>query len=186
VGEPLTDEQAQKAAFDRYIVPEIEVLYRVARSITRNPTDAEDLVQDTMLRAYRAVGRFDGRHPRAWLLTIMRNAQVNRVRRKRPELLRDPDTTMERLADENAEDSDPATIVVESGYDAAVEKAFEALPEKFHSVVEMVDIQGLSYQEAADLLGIPIGTVMSRLHRARTRIRKHLEDSGAFIGGRRQ
>jgi RNA polymerase sigma-70 factor (ECF subfamily) len=101
-------------------------------------------------------------------------------------LLRVPVSALERLADENAEDSDPGTIVVEMGYDAAVETAFAALPEKFSSVVEMVDIQGLSYQEAADLLGIPIGTVMSRLHRARTRIRNHLEDSGAFIGGRRQ
>jgi RNA polymerase sigma-70 factor (ECF subfamily) len=184
VGEPVTDEQAQKAAFDEYVVPEIEVLYRVARSITRNPTDAEDLVQDTMLRAYRAIGRFDGRHPRAWLLTIMRNAQVNRVRRKRPELLRDPDTTMERLADEGGDDADPETLVVEAGYDAAVERAFDSLPDKFRSVVEMVDIQGLSYQEAADLLDVPIGTVMSRLHRARTRIRRHLEESGAYVGGR--
>ena len=186
MGDPVTDELAQKAAFDRYVVPEIEVLYRVARSITRNPTDAEDLVQDTMLRAYRAVGRFDGRYPRAWLLTIMRNAQVNRVRRKRPELLRDPDTIMERLAGENAEDADPGTIIVESSYDAAIEKAFDSLPEKFREVVEMVDIQGLSYQEAANIIDIPIGTVMSRLHRARTRIRKHLEDSGAFVEGRRQ
>ena len=99
------------------------MLYRVARSITRNPTDAEDLVQDTLLRSYRAIDRFDGRHPRAWLLTIMRNAQINRVRRKRPELLRDPDTTMERLADEQTDDLDPSALVVESGFDAAVERA---------------------------------------------------------------
>jgi RNA polymerase sigma-70 factor (ECF subfamily) len=76
----MTDEQVQKAAFDQYVVPEIEVLYRVARSITRNPTDAEDLVQDTLLRSYRAVGRFDGRLPRAWLLSFLRNALVYRVR----------------------------------------------------------------------------------------------------------
>ena len=77
----------QDARFNEYVVPELDVLYRVAYSITRNKTDAEDLVQDTMLRAYRAIERFDGRYPRAWLLTIMRNAQINRVRRKRPELL---------------------------------------------------------------------------------------------------
>ena len=138
--EPVVDDKAQKEAFDRYVVPEIEVLYRVARSITRNPTDAEDLVQDTMLRAYRAILRFDGRHPRAWLLTIMRNAQINRVRRKRPELLRDPDAAMERLADENSADLGPEGLVVESGYDAAVEKAVDSLPEKFRTVVELVDI----------------------------------------------
>jgi RNA polymerase sigma-70 factor (ECF subfamily) len=184
VSETVGDEKAQKEAFDRYVVPEIEVLYRVARSITRNPTDAEDLVQDTMLRAYRAILRFDGRHPRAWLLTIMRNAQINRVRRKRPELLRDPDAAMERLADENSADLGPEGIVVDSGYDAAVEKAVDSLPEKFRTVVELVDIQGLSYAEAAEILGVPTGTVMSRLHRARTRIRRHLESSGAYVNGR--
>lgn len=180
MGDPLIGELSQNDAFQRFVVPEIDVLYRVARSITRNPTDAEDLVQDTLLRAYRAVGRFDGRHPRAWLLTIMRNAQINRVRRKRPELLRDPDTAMERLADESADNNDPGQLVVDSGYDAAVERAFGQLPEKFRCVVELVDIQGLSYQEAADVLGIPVGTVMSRLHRARNRIRRQLEAVGGF------
>ena len=185
MAELLADQSAQNAGFNRYVVPEIEVLYRVARSITRNPTDAEDLVQDTMLRAYRAVDRFDGRHPRAWLLTIMRNAQINRVRRKRPELLQDPDTTLERLQDENSTQLGPEATVVEQIFDAAIENAVEALPDKFRSVVELIDIQGLSYQEAADLLGVPTGTIMSRLHRARTRIRKHLESSGAFVNGRR-
>ena len=180
--EPTTD-LTQQEAFDRYVVPEIEVLYRVARSITRNPTDAEDLVQDTMLRAYKAILRFDGRHPRAWLLTIMRNAQINRVRRKRPELLRDPDTAMERLADEDSGDVGPEGIV-DATFDAAVDNAVGALPDKFRAVVDLVDIQGLSYQEAADALGVPTGTIMSRLHRARTRIRKHLEQSGAFVNGR--
>lgn len=178
-----TADVTQQEAFDRYVVPEIEVLYRVARSITRNPTDAEDLVQDTMLRAYKAILRFDGRHPRAWLLTIMRNAQINRVRRKRPELLHDPDTAMERLADEDSGDVGPEGVV-DATFDAAVENAVTALPDKFRAVVELVDIQGLSYQEAADALGVPTGTVMSRLHRARTRIRKHLEQSGAFVNGR--
>jgi RNA polymerase sigma-70 factor (ECF subfamily) len=184
MSEPVVDQKAQKEAFDRYVVPEIEVLYRVARSITRNPTDAEDLVQDTMLRAYRAILRFDGRHPRAWLLTIMRNAQINRVRRKRPELLRDPDAAMERLADEDSADLGPEAQVVDSGYEAAVEKAVDALPEKFRSVIELVDIQGLSYAEAAEIIGVPTGTVMSRLHRARTRIRRQLESSGAYVNGR--
>ena len=184
MSDAVADERAQKAAFDRYVMPEVEVLYRVARSITRNPTDAEDLVQDTMLRAYRAILRFDGRHPRAWLLTIMRNAQINRVRRRRPELLRDPDATMARLADEDGPELGPEGIVVDAGYDAAIEHAVDALPEKFRAVVELVDIQGLSYADAAEFLGVPTGTVMSRLHRARARIRRHLESSGAYLNGR--
>jgi len=180
----MTDQHVQKVAFDKYVVPEIEVLYRVARSITRNPTDAEDLVQDTMLRAYRAVGRFDGRHPRAWLLTIMRNAQINRVRRRRPELMRDPDATMERVSAEGSGDAGPEATVLDRGYNAALEKAFDGLPEKFKTVVELVDVQGLAYQETADILGVPVGTVMSRLHRARARLRKQLESSGAYVDGR--
>ena len=184
MADPGTDEAIQRAAFDQYVMPEIDVLYRVARSITRNPTDAEDLVQDTMLRAYRAVGRFDGRHPRAWLLTIMRNAQVNRVRRKRPELLRDPDSAMELLADESGTDAGPEDLVIGAEFDVAVEQAFRRLPDKFREVVELVDIQGLAYQETADLLGIPVGTVMSRLHRARARIRKELVASGEYRGAR--
>ncbi len=159
-------------------MPEVDVLYRVALSITRHPTDAEDLVQDTLLRAYRAIERFDGRHPRAWLLTIMRNAQVNRVRRRRPELLRDPDAAMRTLADESAEGDAPESIVVEGMFDAVVEEAFGDLPDRFRRVVELVDLDGLSYQETAELLEIPIGTVMSRLHRARGRIRVRLTAAG--------
>lgn len=167
----------QDARFNEYVVPELDVMYRVAYSITRNKSDAEDLVQDTLLRAYRAIERFDGRYPRAWLLTIMRNAQVNRVRRKRPELMHDPDETMARMADESADAADAETQLLDKEFEAPIEAALEALPEKFRKVVELVDLNQLSYQEAADALGIPVGTVMSRLHRARRNIRQHLEAS---------
>jgi len=153
-------------------------MFRVAMSLTRNRADAEDLVQDTMLRAYRAIERFDGRYPRAWLLTILRNAQLNRVRRKRPELLRDPDATMERVADTSDAATDVEAMVVDSTFDSAVEAAYRNLPEKFRSVVELVDLGSLSYKEAADVLDVPVGTVMSRLHRARNRLKKDLEKAG--------
>lgn len=167
----------QDARFAEYVVPELEVMYRVAQSITRNPTDAEDLVQDTLIRAYRAIERFDGRYPRAWLLTIMRNAQINRVRRKRPELMRDPDETMSRVADESPDAADAESQLLDQEFEAPIEDALNALPDKFRRVVELVDLNQLSYQEAADALGIPVGTVMSRLHRARRNIRQHLEAS---------
>lgn len=159
-------------------MPELDVLYRVAMSITRNRADAEDVVQDTLLRAYRAIDRFDGRHPRAWLLTILRNAQINRVRRKRPELLRDPDTTMERLADTSESKLGVEETVVDGTFDAAVQAAYDHLPDKFRRVVELIDLGGLSYQESADVLDVPIGTIMSRLHRARGRIRKEIAEAG--------
>ena len=175
--ERLGGSAGSEARFAEFVEPELDVLYRVANSITRNPVDAEDLVQDTLMRAYRAIDRFDGRYPRAWLLTIMRNAQVNRVRRKRPELMRDPDETMERLADDSETGSPADRPLIDAALSAPLENALRALPPKFHDVVELVDINELSYQEAADTLGIPVGTVMSRLHRARRNIRAQLEAS---------
>lgn len=163
--------------FDRYVLPELDVLYRTAWSLTRSDADAQDLVQDTLLRAYRAIDRFDGRYPRAWLLTIMRNANINRVRKKKPDLLDDPDATFERSAD-FADHDHPESLVVDPVLDAAIESAFAELPDMFQEIVELVDLNGLAYQEAADLLDIPVGTVMSRLHRARKRIREHLTDTG--------
>ena len=80
----MSDAATDDTAFERYVLPEIEVLLRVANSLTRNHAEAEDLVQDTLLRAYRAIDGFDGRYPRAWLLTILRNTHINRNRRRRP------------------------------------------------------------------------------------------------------
>jgi RNA polymerase sigma-70 factor (ECF subfamily) len=175
----VSGDESRQRAFERYVVPELEVLSRVASSIVARPADAEDLVQETLLRAYQGVDRFDGAHPRAWLLTIMRNAEINRHRRRRPELMRDPDVEMARLA---AQASGPGEltdeIVLEQQFDGVVHAAFMSLPEKFRRVLELVDIDGLSYAETALLLGVPEGTVMSRVHRARKRIRDRLATTG--------
>ncbi|AQA16377.1 RNA polymerase subunit sigma [Streptomyces malaysiensis subsp. malaysiensis] len=162
--------------FAQYVLPEVEVLLRVAMSLTTQRADAEDLVQDTLLRAYRAVGRFDGRHPRAWLLTIMRHAEVSRRRQRRPRLLDDPDTELERLVP--ARDATPEELVVDTTFDEAVDAAFTALPLRDQQVVRLVHVDGLSYAEAAQVLDVPKGTVMSRLHRARKRIRNQLLAAG--------
>ncbi|WP_344265060.1 RNA polymerase sigma factor [Streptomyces sodiiphilus] len=172
-------EESRRRAFARFVLPEVEVLLRVARTLTTQPADAEDLVQDTLLRAYRAVDRFDGRHPRAWLLTIMRRAEINRHRRRRPHLLDDPDDDLERLAAVPAgRAGSPEETVVDETFDEVLETAFRALPVKHQQVVRLVDIDGLSYGEAARLLDVPEGTVMSRLHRARKRIRGRLAAAG--------
>lgn len=184
VSSPGKSAPAADQAFERYVLPELDVLLRVAMSLTRNSADAEDLVQETLLRAYGAVERFDGRYPRAWLLTIMRNAQVNRIRRRRPELLRDPEAGDRMLESQTPHDS-AEQDALRDAFDTAVEEALEALPDKFKRVVRLVDLDGLSYQEAADALGVPIGTVMSRLHRARKRIRGRLGDTGLLEGGPR-
>lgn len=164
-----------REAFERYVLPELPVLLRVARALTHNDPEAEDLVQDTLVRALRGIDAFDGRYPRAWLLTILRNTHINRHRRRRPELLRDPDD-VEDVASED-DRGDPLAHV-DQPFDAAVDEALNTLTGPFRGVVDLVDIRGLSYAEAARELGIPVGTVMSRLHRARRRMRAHLETVG--------
>lgn len=162
--------------FNRLVLPEVDVMWRVALSLTRNRADAEDLVQESLLRAYRAIDSFDGRYPRAWLLTILRNTERNRHRRRRPELLSDPD-----IAEERGPATEPDAVerrAEDREFDQAVTAALEELPDNFRRVVELVDVDGLTYQEAADLLEVPLGTVMSRLHRARRRIRDLLVPAG--------
>lgn len=172
-----------EAAFKLYVEAEIPVLFGVARSLTRNASDAEDLVQETLIRAYRAIDRFDGRYPRAWLLTILRNANINNARKKRPELMWDPDLTMEKTADTEIGDGDVSDLVVRDQFDADIETALDELSPKYRAAVEQVDILGLPYAEAAVVLGVPIGTLMSRLHRARKNLRSALESSGRHSAG---
>lgn len=181
---PVSEHDAlRRGAYARFVIPEVDVLLRVALSITAQPADAEDLVQDTLLRAWRSIDTFDGRHPRAWLLTILRNTEINRHRRRRPELLHDPDPDVGRAARQDgptalsAEDE-----VVDRQFDGALHDAVAALPERMRSVLLLVDVDQLSYAEAARVLGVPEGTVMSRLHRARKRVRDRL--GGAALRSR--
>jgi RNA polymerase sigma-70 factor (ECF subfamily) len=169
-----------EAAFQDHVVPEIDVLYRVALSITRSHADAEDLVQDTLLRAYRAIDRFDGRHPRAWLLTILRNAHINRARRRRPDLLHDPEEVGRRAAIDEDTSSRPEEAAMAGVLDEHLGAALDALPFKFRQAVDLIDVTDLSYQEAAAVLGVPVGTVMSRLSRGRKRLRDHLAREGVL------
>jgi RNA polymerase sigma-70 factor, ECF subfamily len=164
--------------FAAYVLPEVEVLLRVATSITADRADAEDLVQDTLVRAYRAIDRFDGAHPRAWLLTILRNTNINRSRRRRPHLLADPDRAGGALTDGSGVEPSVESLVVGASFDTVVAEAFNNLPDKFRRAVELVDIGGLSYTEAATVMDVPVGTVMSRLHRARGRMRDRLAAAG--------
>jgi RNA polymerase sigma-70 factor (ECF subfamily) len=165
-----------QALFEQHVLPELELMLRVARSLTRNDADAEDLVQDTLIRAFRAIDRFDGLHARAWLLTILRNTHINRNRRQRPELLRDPDGASRHFTEVASAELTDASV--DQGFDAEIERALAELDEPFRRVIQLVDVEGLSYAEAAEALGVPAGTVMSRLHRARGRIRDRLDRAG--------
>ncbi|CAN5752681.1 RNA polymerase sigma factor [soil metagenome] len=178
----MSDAGARHEAFERFVVPEIELLLRVANSLTRHAADAEDLVQDTLVRAFRAIDRFDGRYPRAWLLTILRNTHINRNRRQRPELVSDADGGMARFAAVPSPERTDAAV--DDVVDATITSSLSRLDESFRRVVELVDVDGLSYAEAAQVLDVPAGTIMSRLHRARRRIRDDLMAQGTEPGGR--
>lgn len=181
----MRDLDAQRRArYEQQVLPEVEVLLRVALSVTRHSADAEDLVQDTLLRAWRSIDSFDGRHPRAWLLTILRNANMSRHRRQRPVLLDDPDLTFEQHAAAGPATASAEDIVVDGMFDAAVEAAVHELPARFRDALLLVDVHGLTYAAAAKVLDVPEGTVMSRLHRARKRVRNNLAASG--LAPRRQ
>ena len=139
--------------------------------------DAEDLVQNTLVRAYRAIDRFDGAHPRAWLMTILRNISANDHRGRRPELLDDPGIDIDTLDEAIPHDS-AASVVLDAEFDEAVRRAFRNLTPRQRAVVTLVDVEGLSYTQVAHRLGVPEGTVMSRLHSARTRLRRLLGAAG--------
>lgn len=178
-GVPMVDARggtdAANAAFCRYVVPELPALLRAARALTRNHHDAEDLVQDTVVRAFRAMEGFDGRLPRAWLFTILRNTHRNRNRRRRPENLDDPHDS-ELVVEPRP--SDPAELAERDAFGDVVLAAVAALPEKMRLVMTLVDVEHCTYAEASVVLGLPIGTVMSRLHRARQRVKAQLVASG--------
>ena len=170
------EDASRRQTYQEHVLPEVDVLLRVALSLTGQLADAEDLVQDTLLRAWRSFDTFDGHYPRAWLLTILRHAHINGHRRGRPGLLRDPDDT----ADHHAVQASPSAedTALANTFDATVDAALTALPDVFRQVVVLVDVDELSYAEAARLLDVPEGTVMSRLHRGRTKIREQLAAAG--------
>lgn len=188
---PMEDEKtlpvdaSAAARFREYVYPEVPVLLRVARRMTANAQDAEDAVQEALLRAFRAIDRFDGRHPRAWLLTILRNVVRNMYRRTRPLVA---DSSEEMILQLPATGPDGRNGTEERVLDGVVEteivEALLALSPAFREVVVLVDVDGLSYKEAAEALGVPTGTVMSRLHRARNKMRKRLERAGYGPSGR--
>ena len=158
-------------------------LYSAALRMTRNPADAEDLVQETYLRAYRAFDTFkEGTNLKAWLYRILTNTFINQYRaaKRRPEQSDIDDVEdlylYRRLGGLEAASMgrSPETEVLDRMPEAAVKEAVESLPEQFRMAVLLADVEGFAYKEIAEILDIPIGTVMSRLHRGRKLLQKRL------------
>ena len=182
---------ADQARFAELAMPYMDALYSAALRMTRNPADAEDLVQETYLRAYRGFGGFkDGTNLKAWLYKILTNTFINtyRAKKRRPEETDLDDTEdfylYRRLGglEAAAADRTPESEVLESIPEAVVKEALESLPEQFRMAVMLADVEGFSYKEIAEILDIPIGTVMSRLHRGRRALQKALFEFGMARG----
>jgi RNA polymerase sigma-70 factor (ECF subfamily) len=183
---PENTETLRADAFKTHVEPELPVLFRVALTLTGSPADAEDLVQETLIRAFRALDRFDGRHPRAWLLTILRNTNMNMHRRQRPDLLENWDAVGDPCPAFGAERHISAEeTVLDDVLNEDLEAAVNSLDNRFRTVLLLVDVDRLTYAEAAEALGVPVGTIMSRLSRARDRVRVHLRAHTSSFGSTR-
>jgi RNA polymerase sigma-70 factor (ECF subfamily) len=178
--ETRQEDPALKERFERDVVPLLSGMYSSALRMTRNPADAEDLVQETFLRAYRGFAGFqEGTNLKAWLYRILTNTFINAYRKKQREPKTVPDDNVEdwylydRLAAQSSEAS-AETTVLETMPDEDVKAALDELPEAFRMAVLLADVEGFSYKEIAGILEVPIGTVMSRLHRGRRALEKAL------------
>jgi len=182
---------AEQARFAELAMQHMGSLYTAALRMTRNPADAEDLVQETYLKAYRAFAGFqEGTNLKAWLYKILTNTFINsyRAKKRRPEQTELDDVEdlylYRRLggleaaaAGRSAEEE-----VLEHFTDSDVKAALESLPEQFRIAVLLADVEGFSYKEIAEIIEVPIGTVMSRLHRGRKALQKALYEFGMSRG----
>jgi RNA polymerase sigma-70 factor (ECF subfamily) len=172
---------ADQADFERDAMQYAGQLYSAALRMTRNPADAEDVVQETFLKAYRAYDTFKaGTNLKAWLYRILTNTYINRYRKsqRRPsevELGELQDLYLyRRLGEQSGARQSAEEEVLERFVDADVKQALESLPEHFRMPVLLADVEGFSYKEIAEILDVPIGTVMSRLHRGRKALERKL------------
>jgi len=182
---------ADQATFAEQAMPYMDSLYGAALRMTRNPSDAEDLVQETFLKAYRGFGGFEqGTNLKAWLYRILTNTYINtyRAKQRRPDetdLAEVEDLYLYRrlgglegaTAGRSAEDE-----LLELFTEAEVKEAVEGLPEGFRLAVLLADVEGFAYKEIAEILDVPIGTVMSRLHRGRKALQKRLYEFAVARG----
>jgi len=176
-------------AFEAQTLEHLDALYAVSCRLTKAPLDAEDLVQDTLVKAMRARDQYEpGTNLKAWLFKILHNTFINKYRRGGLErvVLEGPDA--DPLADGWVSAAsmralrDPETQVLRPLVQEEIHKALDELPEEFRLAVVLSDVEELSYKEIADVMNCPVGTVMSRLHRGRRLLQKRLYDHAVYLG----
>ena len=179
-----TSTDAGREAFEREALAHLDTLYRAALRLSGDPSRAEDLVQDTMLRAFRAWKSFrPGSNARAWLLTILRNTFINDYRRARREpVAMDLDVAEALASRDRLPDADPEGEFFSRIVDRKVLEAVNALAPEFREVLVLSDMEGLAYADIAEMLEIPVGTVKSRLFRARRQLQRVLYDHAVAMG----
>jgi len=157
--------------FEELVLPHLDAAYNLARWLTRNTQDAEDVVQEAYLRAFRFFGGFHGGDARTWLLKIVRNTCYTLHKNRGRQTAAPFD---EQVHTDIAESQNPETLLRRKAAGQSLNRALEELPTAFREVLVLLEVEGLSYKEIAEVLAIPIGTVMSRLARARHRLRESL------------
>ena len=163
--------------FEEAVLPHLDAAYNLARWLTRNDADAQDVVQEAFLRALRFFSGFRGDDARAWLLTIVRNTCYTWLKRtKSREVVSD---FTEAIYARESDEPDPETVQLIKAQTQLVSEAIEKLPIEFREILVLRELEELSYKEIAEVTGIPIGTVMSRLARARKRLLASLKVDGA-------
>jgi RNA polymerase sigma-70 factor (ECF subfamily) len=169
-------------SFEEVVVPHLDAAFNYARWLTRNDADAQDVVQDAYVRALRFFSSLRGEDARAWLLTIVRNTWYGRFARQRAG---EPPAVFDERTDSRVDDRlDPEALVIQRQTVERVRRAVEELPVDFREVMVLRELEGLSYKEIAAVVGIPIGTVMSRLARGRERLLAVLGSSVVMEGRR--